>query len=59
MVVREPIKPVGLSGSQSPIGEITEPGIDNRAVLILAEKSPFTQGVEQELRELGRLTEST
>lgn len=56
---REPITPEALSAAQGPISEITSPGIFNRAILILAEKSPFTQGLEQELRELGRLPEST
>ena len=55
---REPIDAGGLSGPQGPISEIAEPGIYNRAVLILAEKSPFTQGLEQELRDLGRLPET-
>jgi very-short-patch-repair endonuclease len=55
---REPIDPDELSGARSPISELTEAGIYNRAVLILAEKSPFTQGLEQELRDLGRLPEA-
>jgi very-short-patch-repair endonuclease len=55
---REPIDPGALSAAQCPISEITEPGIYNRAVLILAEKSPYTQGLEQELRDLARLPEA-
>ncbi len=55
---REPIYPDELSGARSPISEMTEAGIYNRAVLILAEKSPFTKGLEQELRDLGRLPEA-
>jgi len=54
---RERIDPGTLSAARGPIGQITEPGIYNRAVLILAEKSPFTQGLEQELRDLARLPE--
>jgi hypothetical protein len=55
---REPIDPATLSGAHSRISELTQPGVYNRAVLILAEKSPFTQGLEQELRDLGRLSEA-
>ena len=56
---RERIDPGALSATLGPIGQITDPGIYNRAVLILAEKSPFTQGLEQELRDLARLPEAT
>jgi len=54
---RESIHPEALSGVEAPIAELTEQGIYNRAVLIMAEGSPFTQGLEQELRELARLPE--
>jgi very-short-patch-repair endonuclease len=52
---REAIGPDALSGAQRPIGGVDAPGIYNRAILIRAEKSPFTSGLEQELRDLGRL----
>ena len=41
-----------------PIHELDEPGIYNRAVLVTAERKPYTQGLENELRELGKLEES-
>jgi very-short-patch-repair endonuclease len=40
------------------MAEIKEPGIYNRAVILMAEKSPFTQGLEKELRDLASLPES-
>ena len=41
-----------------PIHELDDPGIYNRAVLVTAERKPYTQGLEHELRELGKLEES-
>ena len=41
-----------------PIQELDESGIYNRAVLVSAERKPYTQGLEHELRELGKLEES-
>lgn len=38
-----------------PINELDEAGIYNRAVLVSAERKPYTQGLENELRKLGRL----
>jgi very-short-patch-repair endonuclease len=52
---KEEIEPSSLSGKESPIAEITEAGIYNRAVILMAEKSPYTQGLEKELRELAQL----
>lgn len=55
---RENISPATISNDRTPLSELTVPGIYNRAVLIMAEKSPFTQGLEQELRELANLPPS-
>lgn len=42
--------------AQSPsLADIDEEGIFNRAVLVAAERSPFTQGLENELTRLARL----
>ena len=53
---REDIDPEGLAEDRLPISAITEPGVYNRAVVLMAEKSPFTQGLERELRELTQLS---
>lgn len=42
-----------------PIGELTEEGIYNRAILIVAERSPYTIGLESELSQLANVDEST
>ncbi|WP_164155598.1 AAA domain-containing protein [Sandarakinorhabdus rubra] len=55
---REQINPDELGTVKGPLGEVADEGIFNRAYLILAEKSPFTQGLEQELRELAKLPEA-
>ncbi len=44
--------------NEPPLAEVQQAGIYNRAVLILAERSPFTQGLESELKQLARLPES-
>jgi len=54
---RETIAPELLS-ERAPLSQLAEPGIYNRAVLILAEKSPYTQGLEHELRELAKLPDA-
>lgn len=54
---REDINPDALTAS--PLTNVNAPGIYNRAVIIMAEKSPFTQGLEQELRDLAKLPEHT
>lgn len=38
-----------------PISEIEEPGIYNKAVILLAERSPYTVGLESELSELANI----
>jgi very-short-patch-repair endonuclease len=52
---KEDIDPTALDEQRSPMGKIDEPGIYNRAVILMAEKSPFTQGLENELRALAQL----
>ncbi|NBC37753.1 AAA family ATPase [Novosphingobium sp. FSY-8] len=56
---REDIEPDAIGASRPPMSEIDEPGIHNRAVIIMAEKSPFTQGLEKELRDLASLPEQS
>ena len=56
---REEIDPSALNAERAPMTEISEPGIYNRAVILMAEKSPFTQGLEKELRDLASLPESS
>lgn len=51
---REPIDPDALSHSPS-LAEIEQEGIFNRPVLVAAERSKFTQGLETELTQLARL----
>ena len=43
--------------SSPQINALNEPGIYNRAVLVAAERKPYTQGLEYELRELAKLDE--
>jgi very-short-patch-repair endonuclease len=43
--------------SNPPISEISEPGLYNRAVLVMVERSPYTQGLESELSSIARLPE--
>ena len=47
----EPADPNHLVTSPS-IGDNQEPGIYNRAVVVLTERSPYTRGLETELRQL-------
>lgn len=51
---REPVDPESLSTAPS-LAEMDEEGIFNRAVLVTAERSKFTQGLETELTQLARL----
>lgn len=55
---KEDIDPDALADERHPIGEMQEPGIYNRAIIMMAEKSPFTQGLEKELRDLAQLPAS-
>lgn len=40
------------------LSELTEPGIYNRAIVIAGERSPYTQGLEAELKELGKVPDA-
>jgi very-short-patch-repair endonuclease len=53
---KEALSPYELSGGP-PLGELTAAGIYNRAVLFAAPRSPFTYGLEVELRKLAQLEE--
>ena len=52
---REDVDASVLNEERSPMTDIYEPGIYNRPVILMAEKSPFTQGLEKELRDLAQL----
>lgn len=54
----EDIDPDALNKDRAPMADLNEAGIYNRAVVLMAEKSPFTQGLEKELRELAGLPEA-
>jgi hypothetical protein len=51
---REDLNPYALS-SAPPIAELTAPSIYNRAILFAGPRSPFTYGLEVELRKLAQL----
>ncbi len=53
---KEQINPACLS-SGTPLAQITEAGIYNRAIVFGCERSPYTKGLEQELAELQKKTE--
>jgi very-short-patch-repair endonuclease len=54
---REDLDPHALS-SGGPLAELTAPGIYNRAVLFAGTRSPYTYGLEIELRKLMQLDEA-
>lgn len=54
---QEPCNPAAL-GSDPPLSKADQEGIYNRAVLVVAERSPYTQGLESELKGLAQLQES-
>ncbi|MBT9159737.1 MAG: ATP-dependent RecD-like DNA helicase [Dehalococcoidia bacterium] len=54
---KEDVDPSALDTERAPITSVAEPGIYNRAIIMMAEKSPFTQGLEKELRDLAGLPE--
>jgi len=43
------------STNETPLSSLNAEGIYNRSIVILAEKSPFTKGLESELKQLERL----
>lgn len=53
---KEPTDPGQLSGDP-PLRELAEQGIYNRAILIAAERSPYTKGLESELGALQTIDE--
>lgn len=53
---KENIKPNALNFKGKELSELDEEGIYNRAIIIAAQRSPFTQGLETELRELAKLS---
>ncbi len=53
---REDLNPYALSAGP-PLSERSEPGIYNRAILFAGTRSPFTYGLELELRKLMQLEE--
>lgn len=54
---KESINPDELPNAPG-IADLNEEGIYNRAVLVIGERSPFTQGLEAELKQLARLPAS-
>jgi very-short-patch-repair endonuclease len=55
---REDLNPYSLSGG-APLASLTTPGIYNRAVLFVGTRSPFTYGLEIELRKLSQTDEES
>jgi very-short-patch-repair endonuclease len=51
---KEDLNPYALA-TGTPLAELTAPGIYNRAVMFAAPRSPFTYGLETELRKLAQL----
>jgi len=54
---KENVKPNNLPQNPS-LKDMKEEGIYNRAILILGERSPYTQGLESELKSLSQLSPS-
>ncbi len=52
----EDIKPSALS-TEDKLKDVDKTGIYNKAILLIGERSPFTQGLESELRTLSELGE--
>jgi hypothetical protein len=55
---KESLNPYKLS-ADPPLADLSEPGIYNRAVLFAGTRSPFTYGLEVELRKLAQLEEES
>ncbi len=55
---QEPCNP-GALANDPPLSAAQVEGIYNRAVLVVAERSPYTQGLESELKELAQVGEGT
>src|SRR5581483_6637980 len=54
---REPLDPTDCPNDPS-LSQLAEPGIYNRAVIVPGERSPYTQGLESELKSLADKPES-
>ena len=54
---REPIKPEACSQG-TPLSQINQTGIYNRAVILPGKRSPFTKGLEAELKQLSDVGEA-
>lgn len=54
---KEALDPTACGGS-SPLSELTEQGIYNRAIVLPGERSPYTQGLETELKALGNVSDA-
>ena len=54
---KEDLNPYALSAG-APLAKLNAPGIYNRAVLFAGTRSPFTYGLEMELRKLAQLDEA-
>lgn len=54
---RDSLDPVACCGDL-PLAELTEEGIYNRAVVLPGERSPYTQGLETELKALGSVSQA-
>lgn len=54
---KEPLDPTDCRGGV-PLSGIAEEGIYNRAIVLPGERSPFTQGLETELKALGGVDEA-
>lgn len=54
---KESLDPTDCAGSET-LADVTVEGIYNRAIVIPGERSPFTQGLETELKALGNVSQS-
>lgn len=54
----EALAPAPLRGPGE-LRRVSDPGIYNAAVVVMTDRSPFTQGLERDLRELGNVPESS
>jgi very-short-patch-repair endonuclease/ATP-dependent exoDNAse (exonuclease V) alpha subunit len=54
---KETLEPTGCNGEVA-LAQLSEEGIYNRAIVLPGERSPYTQGLESELKALGAVSES-
>lgn len=54
---KDALDPTGCTGD-TPLSALSEEGIYNRAIVLPGERSPYTQGLETELKALGGVTEA-